>query len=305
MIKTVLGTIAILLVLVATLIACTSPQTYTPREISTPTPAPAPKPPEAPSNLIATPSTNNVNLYWDDNSNDEQGFRIYRDGSLISTLLSNTTTYQDVGLRPATTYQYRVTAFNQTGESGTGILSVRTPNPPITVKIDRIGVHDNGEEFLRDIDGGEIYIGIIITDGSKTIKTRLPTQEGQFFNLYDDDIKDIGTILFSTNEVGDYLRIAAVGYESDGGPGETLIYQALGTAAESYLTGGATSLLGLDLGLGNIIGTLFGAEDDWLGSFEKAWDLNSDWGIGSYTDVSCQMKDGTIGLRFWFTIDSR
>jgi hypothetical protein len=302
--KNVLVTIILLITLAITMTACTSRPAYTPSEITAPTPAPTLKPPEAPSNLAATPSKNYINLYWNDNSSDEQGFRIYRDGSPIATLPSNTTTYQDIGLQPATTYQYRITAFNQIGESGTNILSVKTPNPPVRVRLDRIGVHDNGEEFLRDIDGGEIYIGIIITDGNKVVETRLPTQEGQFFNLYDEDIKNVGTILFSTNEVGDYLRIACVGYESDGGPGETLIYKALGTAAESYLTGGTTSLLGIDLGLGNIIGTLLGAEDDWLGSFEKAWDSSNDWGVGTYTDIGCPEPSGTIGLRLWFTIET-
>ena len=49
------------------------------------------------------------------------------------------------------------------------------PNPSITVKLNRIGVFDNGEDSLRDMDGGEIYLGVIITDGEKTTKSRLPT----------------------------------------------------------------------------------------------------------------------------------
>jgi len=303
--KATLAILIMLIMLAITLTACARPSVPTPRDTNTPAPISIPTPPKAPSNLTAAPSLNSMNLYWDDNSNDEQGFRIYRDGSLISTLTPNITTYQDTNLRPATTYQYRITAFNEIGESGTNILSIKTPNPSIMVKLDRIGVRDNGEEFIRDMDGGEVYIGIIITDGSKTVKTRLPPQEGQFFNLYDDDIKNIGAVLFSTDEVGDYLRIAFVGYESDGGQGETLIYQALGKAAESYLTGGSSSLLGIDLGLGNIIGTLFGSEDDWLGSFEKAWDSNDYWGVGGYTDISCYKEEGIIGLRLWLTIETR
>lgn len=178
------------------------------------------------------------------------------------------------------------------------------PNPYITVKLNRIGVFDNGEDSLRDMDGGEIYLGVIITDGEKTTKSRLPTFEGQFFNLYDDDTIDVSDILFSTNEVGNYLRIAVIGYESDGGPGETLVYEVLGKAAELYLTGGATSLLRKDLGTGNLIGQMFGSDDDWLGSFEKYWEKDNNWGIGTYSDIGCYKEDDTIGLRLWFTIES-
>jgi hypothetical protein len=177
------------------------------------------------------------------------------------------------------------------------------PNPSITVKLNRIGVFDNGEDSLRDMDGGEIYLGVIITDGEKTTKSRLPTFEGQFFNLYDDDTIDVSDIIFSTSEVGNYLRIAVIGYESDGGQGETLVYEVLGKAAELYLTGGAASLLRKDIGTGNLIGQMFGSDDDWLGSFEKYWEKENNWGIGTYSDIGCYKEDDTIGLRLWFTIE--
>lgn len=305
--KIILSVVVILVILTAVILtACSSQATYWQGETvtSAQVTAPTPEPPQAPSNLEAVASTNHIDLYWNDNSNDEQGYRVYRDGSLVATLSLNTIMYQDIGLSPANTYNYKVTAFNQIGESGTNILSVRTLNPPAIVRLDGIGVYDNGEDFLRDIDGGEIYLGMIVTDGERVVKTRLPTQEGQFFYLYDEDTIVVGTTIFSTNEVGDYLRIAVVGYESDGGTGERFIYDVLGDAAESYLTGGATSLLGIDLGFGDIIGAIFGAEDDWLGSFERAWYPEDNWGTGTYTDICCYEQDGTPGLRLWFTIET-
>jgi len=266
---------------------------------------PTPTLPSAPSNLTAEAvSASQVELHWFDNSNDEEGFRIYRDNALIATVGINVTLYQDSDLEPATTYQYTVKANNEVGESGASMCTIRTPNPPVTVRLDRIGVYDNGEHWLRGEDG-EVYIGIIVTDGNTAVEKRFLQEEGQFYHLRENEIADVGAIVFSVDEVGDDLRIAAVGYENDGGPGETLIYKALGAAIEAYLSGGSASLLEMtDFSLGNILAKLFGAEDDWLGSYENAWDSYDNWGIGRYTDIACEEEDGTLGLRLWFTIEN-
>ncbi len=48
------------------------------------------KPPKTPSNLIAEAITaTKVNLTWEDKSNNELGFQIYRDGILIADLEEN------------------------------------------------------------------------------------------------------------------------------------------------------------------------------------------------------------------------
>jgi len=261
--------------------------------------------PSAPSNLTAEAlSSSEVGLRWFDNSYNEKGFTVYRDHKIIATLPANATAYKDTGLKPATTYQYTVEAYNEESASGICQISIKTLNPPITVRLDKIGVHDNGEDPLRG-KAGEVYVGIIVTDGNTTVEKQFPAGEGQFYKLCKNEIADVGATIFSVDEVGDYLRIAAVGYENDGGPGETLLYKALGVAAEAYMTGGAATLLEMsDVGLGNLIGKLFGAEDDWLGSYEKACSYDDNWGIGIYTDIACEEEDGTLGLRLWFTIES-
>ena len=116
---------------------------------------------------------------------------------------------------------------------------------------------------------------------------------------------DVGVTVFSVPEVGDELRIAVIGYEDDGGSGETLFYQALGAAAEAYISGGAASLLEMtDFSLGNLLAKLFGAEDDWLGSYERVWNCDNNWGVGRYSDIACEDERGTLCLRLWFTIKS-
>ena len=91
------------------------------------------KPPRAPLNLTASAVTETeVELHWIDNSDNEDGFKIYRDGSFIKSVDVNTNTFKDAGLQPATEYQYMVKAYNQAGESGYYICIITTPPAPPT-----------------------------------------------------------------------------------------------------------------------------------------------------------------------------
>jgi chitodextrinase len=89
------------------------------------TQAPPLTPPAAPSNLVATAaSSSSINLAWSDNSASETGFKIERSTSpttgftLITSLGTNVTSYTNTGLAAATTYYYRVRAYNSAGDSG-------------------------------------------------------------------------------------------------------------------------------------------------------------------------------------------
>jgi Zn-dependent metalloprotease/transcriptional regulator CtsR len=74
-------------------------------------------PPAPPTNLTATAvSPSQINLAWTDNSNVEEGFRVERStggGSfvLVTLLGPNTTAYSNLFLTAATTYSFRVRAF--------------------------------------------------------------------------------------------------------------------------------------------------------------------------------------------------
>lgn len=80
--------------------------------------------PAAPADLAATTvSSSKIKLTWDDNSNNEEGFKIERRTSggsyrQIATTGSNSTSYTDSGLSNNTRYYYRVRAYNDTGASG-------------------------------------------------------------------------------------------------------------------------------------------------------------------------------------------
>jgi hypothetical protein len=74
--------------------------------------------PAAPSNLAATSvSREQINLAWTDNSGDEDGFKIYRDGVYIGQVGANVTAYQDSGRQCGTSYAYTVRATNAAGDS--------------------------------------------------------------------------------------------------------------------------------------------------------------------------------------------
>jgi hypothetical protein len=79
-------------------------------------------------------SPTQINLQWDDNSLNENGFKVERKAGCcgpwieIATLPANSTTYQSGGLTCGGTYAYRVWAFNATGDSAkTNEAATTTP----------------------------------------------------------------------------------------------------------------------------------------------------------------------------------
>lgn len=94
--------------------------------ISLPEPLPA-----SPANLIAiATSATSVHLTWQDESNDETGFAIYRNGTLINITGENSEEYQDNGLIDNTTYYYEIKAVNEIGNSLSIGTTVTTPIAP-------------------------------------------------------------------------------------------------------------------------------------------------------------------------------
>lgn len=87
--------------------------------------------PASPSELTATVlSATSVALNWKDNSNNETGFRVERSiGNSVSyqvltnSLSANTTTYTDNIATAGVVYNYRVVAYNGSGDSGYAVLS--------------------------------------------------------------------------------------------------------------------------------------------------------------------------------------
>jgi hypothetical protein len=84
--------------------------------------------PTAPVGLTSVAkSPTQVDLSWTDNSSDETGFKIYRNGVLITTTDAGVTTFSDTGLACGTTYTYEIKAVNASGDSPGTTITVSTP----------------------------------------------------------------------------------------------------------------------------------------------------------------------------------
>ncbi len=100
----------------------------------------APTPPDTPTGMAATSlSSSQIDLAWNDNSDDEDGFEIYEslDGTnfaLIFTTNPDTESALVTGLQADTDYYYFVRAFNGAGTSDSGVASATTDPPaPMTL----------------------------------------------------------------------------------------------------------------------------------------------------------------------------
>ena len=92
--------------------------------------------PTAPTNLVAgTVSKTQISLAWTDNASNEAGFKIERcpganctNFSQIATVGVNVRNFSNTGLKRNGTYQYRVRAFNASGNSAySNTASAKTP----------------------------------------------------------------------------------------------------------------------------------------------------------------------------------
>ena len=89
------------------------PPSATPTEVP-----PTPTTPVAPSNLYAqAKSQTQINVYWMDNSDNEIGFKVYRDDTYVGHVGADIRSYADMGLSCGTSYSYYVRAYNAAGES--------------------------------------------------------------------------------------------------------------------------------------------------------------------------------------------
>lgn len=97
----------------------------------------------APSNLSVTALSGALKLNWQDNSNNETSFAVYRgsnQGELrtYTTLPAGTTTYTDTGVVSGTTYYYELYALKDgtsSTKSNTASGQITSVNPPVNVEM--------------------------------------------------------------------------------------------------------------------------------------------------------------------------
>ena len=181
---------------------------------------------------------------------------------------------------------------------------MKTLNPPILVTLDRIGVLFDHDPWPKG--AGEVYVYLAISDGKSQPKLiRVPATQGTEIDLNDNETQEVQQQVFSTNCVGDELKIVAVAFESDDPMVESLVNLLRG-ALTQYLGGGAgTALNMIDIMLTSNPSADEGSPegvsgespaDDLVGAKEKTWTSTEKWGLGSYEEVT------SGDLRLWFTI---
>lgn len=118
-------------------------------------PAPAPG---APTSVAAnTLSSSEIDISWLDTSDDETGYRIERrpsggSYSTVASLSADATAYSDSGLAAATTYDYRITAFNAAGDSAPVTTSATTYSVIEDWRLEFFGTTANSGEAADDFD---------------------------------------------------------------------------------------------------------------------------------------------------------
>ena len=177
---------------------------------------PLPPPPAAPGNLVvATISSSQLDLSWDDNSNDEDGFEVWRQipndaFKLLLTTASNVTAMSDTQLLGHTEYKYQVRAFNVGGPSNftpEGSATTANNDPALDPIADEAMHHTtvlNIPVSSTDLDGDPIQL----------VVNNLPA-----FGSFVDNLDGTGTITFDPAEAdqGSYPGIEVVATDNFSG----------------------------------------------------------------------------------------
>ncbi len=147
--------------------------------------------PATPTGFSSSVQTKNaITLKWTDNSQNEQGFSIWRSPSVdgkfteIAKPAANTTSYTNSNLSPATTYYYKIRAFNNDGVSAftTALTATTKPLEPPAAPSGLIASHidyesatlvwkDNatneiGFELIRNFTGETTLVQVDIPSGT-------------------------------------------------------------------------------------------------------------------------------------------
>jgi len=161
--------------------------------------SPPPEIPSAPVLQAQPASPSEVNLQWNSVSN-AQGYELERqnpDGSWSQISRVGTTSYSDGGLSAASTYKYRVRAFDNAGESAYSSEVTVTTQPgiisdkPLTLSLSRTegGLiltlrGDSGQHFKiqssQDLQGWQDLTSGALSGPSVDVPLSAPNQPGMF-----------------------------------------------------------------------------------------------------------------------------
>ncbi|MCD6426779.1 MAG: fibronectin type III domain-containing protein, partial [Caldisericaceae bacterium] len=163
----------------------------------------------APSSLTATVvSSSEVDLFWNDNSDNEDGFKIERKVSggtytVIATVEKDKTAYRDGGLGSEIEYYYRVRAFNGKGYSNysneamikIGISDTIPPVITITSPQDRMITEKNEIKVEGTVTDKETEVALFTINGNG-----VPLSSDGYFSYTVNLTEGINTITMTAKD---------------------------------------------------------------------------------------------------------
>jgi hypothetical protein len=141
--------------------------------------------PLPPTNLVVTfqkTASNYVQLDWQDNSNNEDGFVVMRSDDFglnynnIGSVGADIVTFNDNNITSQTTYYYKVYAYNGIGNSGfSNVVNINTGTVGIEENSNAIAVYPNPTEGILKVETAIQKGNITISDitGNKVISENL------------------------------------------------------------------------------------------------------------------------------------
>ena len=145
---------------------------------------------------ITSADTGKVELEWQDNSNDESGFEVYRQDvtnegkrEVIAAVEANVTTYSDTDVVPWIKYAYWIKAYNAAAKSefskGKYVVAGVTPEAPAEVKI--VSANTQGIELAwQDTSDNEDGFEILRRNITEEEKTEIINTLGPNVTTYQD-----------------------------------------------------------------------------------------------------------------------
>lgn len=203
-----------------------------------------------------------------------------------------TTTQTIVQTKTTVASQITTTPLNPPTMVVTTPSQATMQNPSFAVTINRVGVIHDHDPIIKG--AGDIYLYVGVSDGKGEPQvTRIPSTGT--LSLKDNESKDVSTRVFFTSSPGNQIRLVTLAFESD-----SAIAAAAGKIAVEGLGMYLTYKYG---GYGFLVGELIKSQvtqsedgapmelaespsDDYVGAIEKNFSSSSNWGIGSYTDVT-------------------
>lgn len=138
------------------------------------TPTGAGTAPNAPTNLVASPANNQVGLSWSaptsNGTSPLTGYKVYRNGTLLATIGTNTT-FTDLTALNGVTYTYHVVAYSGAGDSPASNTVTATPSAAVSVNCGSFTTGTGSVDSCSAIQYADLAYGTLDESGGGSAKS--------------------------------------------------------------------------------------------------------------------------------------